>query len=161
MPDAVVGSVVIPMDLRGDDKTPVKIPADVANYFGVVPPTSTGAEMRVRKRTAHTRMVYNGIDDATGTASTVKASTWEAPDRLSEGVSGTPVRIPSERKNANGTLRYVTVRFPAKATVGDISHFIFTKFVTHKPTSFIHNGNTYAVLRKKDIGTAPDPTPSS
>jgi hypothetical protein len=161
MPEATgpASKSIILIDLRGTATAGVSIPADVMGYFGITPPTTGVEEMKVVNRDAYTRKVYKGLTDTVGTASTVRASTWETPVKAPKGTAGTPVRIPTELKTTKGAIRMVTVRFPGEATVGDISNFIFEKFITRKPTYFIHNNVRYAVLKKKDLGTVPaEPT---
>jgi hypothetical protein len=157
MPDAVdgAGSAVLVMELRGTATAGVRLPADVIAYFGITRPVGTAEAMQLRERDPYSRRVYNGAGDTTGKVSTVRGSSWEVPVKAPKGVSGVAVRIPTELKTAKGKIRYVTVRFPQKATVGDISNFIFEKFLTHKPKHFIHNTVQYSVLKGTGRGVLP------
>jgi hypothetical protein len=128
-------------------KGAVKVPGDVMNYFGILAPTTGAEEMITRKRKASTQTRYSGLDDRTGKSVTVSASTWKSPVRAAKGTTGKPVRIPTELKTPEGNIRFVTLRFPAGAEVGQISGWLFEKIVKNKPSYFIHNGNRYSVLR--------------
>jgi hypothetical protein len=163
MPEATgdQSASVLPIDLRGTTTAGVRVSADIMKYFGIVAPTASTEEMQVRTRGLHSRKIYDGLTDTVKKTATVKASTWETPLQGAKGVSGTAVRIPTELKTAKGAIRFVTLRFPGKATVGDISNFIFEKFVTRKPTYFLHGGVKYAVLKKKDVGAPPEEAPTA
>jgi hypothetical protein len=86
--------------------------------------------------------------DTTTKSVTVSASSKQAPIRRRKNVTGKPVLIPTLIKNTKGGIVYTTLRFPNGADVGLISDWLFERLVKNKPASFVHNGQTYAVLRR-------------
>lgn len=164
MPDAVAdnaAAAVVIIDGRGTTKMGVRIPPDVMTYFGVSVVTAATPEKKTIVRPAHTRKVFKGLDDRVGENSTVRATSWETPIKAPKGRAGVAVTIPTELKTPRGNLRMVTLRFPAKATVGEISNFIATKFLTNKPKYFLHNGVQYAATAGTNGGTALPPLPKT
>lgn len=161
MPEATETTVdtIVQVDLRGTATVGVKIPADVMKYFSIPAPTGTAEEQKVITREPYSRRVYKDLNDLTGEVVTVKGSTWETPGKVAKKAIGVAVRIPTELKTVKGHTRYVTVRFPSRATVGDISNFLFEKCVTRKPGHFYHNRTMYPVLKKKDVGREPTSEP--
>jgi hypothetical protein len=162
MPDATTagaGPSLIPIDLGGNRTGAVKVPADVVKYFSIPKPTAAQEEMKTINRAQYKRQVYSGLDDIVGKAVTVRAATWKAPVRAAKGnVQGKTVKIPTELKTVQGSVRFVTLHFPSTATTGAISNWIYEKCVTKKPTYFFHNGNRYSVL--KAVGDV-NPTPAA
>ena len=134
-------------------KGAVKVPGDIMKYFGILAPTTGAEEMITRKRKAHDRKQFKGTDDKTGTVVTVRATTFKTPVRAPKGTVGKIVKIPTELKTATGNIRFVTLRFPSGAEVGQISGWLFEKLVTRKPSYFIHNGNKYSVLKLTGVDT--------
>ncbi len=126
----------------------VKVPADVMTYFGILAPTTGTEDMILQKRIAHTRQNRKNLQDAAPSSVTVSASNKLAPIRKRKGNAGKPVRIPTLLKNSKGGTVYTTLRFPSGADVGLISDWLFEKLVKNKPSFFIHNGQTYSVLRR-------------
>lgn len=138
---------VIPIDLGSGRQGGVKVNDDQISYFGIVKPTGTAEEMITRKRKDYSRRVYKGLNDATGDVVAVRASEWKTPVKGSKGVTGKKVTIPTALKTTAGNTRMTTIHFPSNATVGAISNWLFTVMVKNRPTTFLLNGNSYAVLK--------------
>lgn len=153
------GPSLITIDLGGNNKGAVRVPADVMAYFGIAKPVAGQEEMVTRRRKAYQRANYKGgLTDTTPTTIGVKASSWKTPVRAAKGATGTNVRIPTELRTTNGNLRFTSLNFPGAASVGAISNWLATVTTVHKPTYFVHNGNKYAVL--KAVGDVnPDESP--
>jgi len=154
----------VPIDLGSGRKGVVRMSAEQMRYFGVLAPTTTGETQVTRRRKAHKRNVYSGLGDKAPVIANVSASTWQTPLRGPRGVTGKAVVIPTELKTPTGHIRVTTIHFPRNATVGAISNWLFQTLVSHKPKSFLHNGNQYAVLRATgDVnpGNTPNTQPAA
>ena len=142
-----MAQTIIPIDLGSNRKGAVKVSDDQVTYFGIVKPTGTAETMVTRNRKEYTRKVYKGLGDAEPDTVAVRASTWQTPVRAASGVTGKKVVVPTTLKTTAGSIRTTTFHFPSNATVGAISNWLFEQLVRNRPTSFLHNGQRYAVLK--------------
>jgi hypothetical protein len=156
-------SIIVPIDLGSGRTGAVKVPQDVATYFGITTAATTETEI-TRSRKAHSRRTYKGLDDVTGTLVPVEASTWKSAPRSSSGRgAGREVKIPTKLTTAAGQTRMVTIRFPGNAVIGAINKWIHAKVdATKRPDYFIHEGTRYALVTPGagDVNPGEDPTPA-
>lgn len=140
-------SIVVPIDLGSSRTGAVKVPQDVATYFGITAGTTAETEV-TRRRKAHSRRVYSSLTDTTGTLVAVEASEWKSAPRASGGRGGgRDVKIPTKLTTAGGNTRMVTIRFPGNAVIGAINKWLHTKCdAAKRPDYFIHEGTRYALV---------------
>ncbi len=146
----------------------ISLRSDIINYFGI--PNPTPAELAFTKYTgsiaAHTRNRFSQRLDSevpTGTPIAISKKTGVTKERgkIIKGRGGKPIKVPTElfstpatapSTNAGQTVirrpqvRYVTIRFPGSASMGEISAWLFTKMTTKKPKTFQSpSGKAYSV----------------
>ena len=138
--------VPVILDIGSNRKVPIQIKKSTATYFGFSTQTS-GEQTVTRRRKAHSRNVYSGLDDTTATTTNVGASTWVAVKSAAKVGSGIPVKVPTKLKNAKGNTRTVTIRFPQNAVVSAISDFLYSAAAEKRPEYFIMpSGRRYPVV---------------
>lgn len=144
--------VPIQIDIGSNRKAVAQIREDVADYFGFKS-TQSGEQTVTRRRKAHKRAVYGGLDDKTVTTTNVEASTWVALPSATKSGSGIAVRVPTKLKTEKGNIREVTIRFPQSAIVSAISNFLSSGDTTKRPDYFIMpSGRKYPVVKiTKDV----------
>lgn len=154
--------VPVTIDLGSNRKGVVQVRSDVAKYFGFTTQAENGEKTVTRRRKAHKRKVYNGVDDTTATTVNVGASTWEAIPSATKSGSGIAVRVPTKLKTDSGTIRETTIRFPGNAIVSAISNFLAGADTTKRPDYFIMpTGRKYPVVRiTKDVNPGENDTPA-
>jgi len=148
---------VVEIDLGSNRTGTLTLGKDVTDYFNIPVSTAT-TTARDRKRKAHTRKVYKGLDDTTGTTVAVRESSWtDSPSSPKRG-AGVAIKVPTELKTSAGNIRMVTMRFPGNAVIGAISKFLFTKCVAHKPTYFITASGERHLVVNVTGNVNPEPT---
>lgn len=135
----------------------ISLRSDVKNYFNI--PEATEAEKAfINYRgeiKGHSRNIYSDRLDSTAPTRTVnvdkKTGISRTRAKTIKGRGGKAVKIPTELTTTPASpattdpgaavirkpnIRYVTVRFPASASVGEISAWLNAKLTAHKPKSF-------------------------
>lgn len=125
----------------------IQLRDDVATYFGISG-DAAGEQFELRRRKAHTRGIYDGLNDTTAQNTNVAAATWIAVKRAARIGSGRAVKVPTKLKTTNDNIRFVTIRFPANAVVSAISKYLYDKIdAAKRPDFFIMpSGARYPVV---------------
>ena len=157
------GFVTVSIDIGSSREEVFTIRSDVAAYFGIA--TEAAKESVVtRRRKAHTRAIYGGLDDTTAQTTNVGASTWQAVKSASSIGAGKKIRVPTKLKTEKGNVRLVDIRFPHKANIASISKFLFDKCdTTKRPNFFItESGRRYPVVNVTgDVNPGEAPAPEA
>lgn len=161
----------------------ISIRSDQKAYFGIPDATTTElAFLKYRGEIAqHTRKIRSErLDSGTTTREVqVKKVTGISRERgkVIKGRGGKAIKIPTELRNVpaatpttspgaplnrRSTVVYTIIRFPSKASMGEISAWLHEKLKTKKPKSFQSpSGKTYGIspLVTGAIVTGEDTTP--
>lgn len=153
------------IDIGSGRKGLVTLREDVAAYFGIAVDATTDVVV-TRRRKAHSRSRYNGLEDTTATPTNVSASEWQSIKRGSRVGTGKAVKVPTLlTSGTNQSIRYTTIRFPQNAVIGAISEFLFTKCTdsAKKPKFFIMpSGARYPVANVAgDVNPGEAPAPAA
>lgn len=144
-----------PMVLNGVFLGMVDLRSDQKNYFNIPEPTEA-EQAFVNYRgdiAAHTRKIFsNRLDSLTPTREVnvdKKTGISRKRRKFTKGRGGRPIKVPTELTSTpsstpttdpNATvikrpsIRMTTIKFPSSASLAEISAWLNTKLVRHKPT---------------------------